>query len=144
MDVKEFLYGYEKCTKQLKLLMLEKERIVGLSEHITIDPTKEHVASSGNKDVVGNVAAQLAVISEDIEDTKNAANEEAHKIFSKIQKLDKVEEAQILELKHLHLISHKEIQKKLLISEATEFRRYRSGLMHLQKILDKDKNNDSK
>lgn len=136
MNAVYFLDGYRKASEQIKLLELEKQKIKEVSEGITVDPTKEHVQASGNKDTVGNMATRLASIEEDIDDAKIVAEEEMEIIIKALNLLPSAEEAQILFLKHIELFEHKEIQKRLQLSERTEYRKYRSGLDGVQVMLD--------
>lgn len=135
MNALYFLDGYRKAERQIELLNLEKKKLKEVSDGITIDPTKEHVQSSGNKDTVGRLAVKLASVQEDIDDAKEIAEEELETIIHAINLLPDHEEAQILFLKHIELMGHKDIQDQMQMAERTEYRKYNKGLESMQKIL---------
>jgi len=135
MDAVYFLQGYEKALKQIDHLKRKKEMLKSMAEKITVDPSVDHVQSFGKQDITGNVAASIAMVDSDIQDASIVAEEECATIMNVLAKLNRIEEAQILLMRHIDLLKHKEIQERLAMSERTEYRKYNRGIEDVQHLI---------
>ena len=118
-EVREFLWGYQRSRARLRRLQDELCELRSLCESVTVDPTKEKVQSSGNKDKIGEVVARIVdketEMLEQVEEVVDAMNS----VESMLEKLDDPDEQMVLQMVYIERKGWSRIAKELSMSERT-------------------------
>ena len=136
MDAKEFLESNLHEARRIEVLEAEKRKLQDKIDHITQDPTAEHVGGGGNSDKIGDLAAAIADMTREIERAEEKASWRMMSVQSAINSLEDTEHQQILCYRYVYGKRSCEVAMMLHISERTEQRHCRSAISEVQKLLD--------
>lgn len=136
MRAKEYLMQYKKAKLEVERLDRQLHEINDLLGNITIDPTTEKVQTSPEPDQIGKLVARRADLIADITKARNESLDVMEDVRSVIEKVDNTEYRRLLQAKYIECRSWRKVIELLHWSERSIFRKHKSALQVVDRILE--------
>ena len=139
MTAKEYLMQYRNIKAEIEKLRSQLRELRDLCDQTTVDPSAEKVQSSGSKDRLGDIVAQIADKESEINEKIQQAMQKMDEIEKSIDLLKDPDERLIVHMRYIQGLKWPRIFEEMPWSEDAIFMKHRKALHRLELLCDEIK-----
>lgn len=136
MKVKDYLQRYRDARREIARVQAEIEEVRSQAERITPRYGLEPRGSGADHDKIGTVLARAEVYEKELRLREADAMTLCVETIGFIDRIPSAESRLILTLRYINLLSWREIEERMYLSERSVFRVHGRALREAQEILD--------